>query len=86
MPNEPIYKTKDGQYVTQSQLIASGYSQDRITKGISNGILNQIGDTQTPTQSFKTKDGQSVTTADLLNSGYSQDRIDNGVHLSLIHI
>lgn len=34
-----IYKTKDGQVVTQEQLLYSGYSQDRIKKGIEKGIL-----------------------------------------------
>lgn len=79
MPNDPIYKTKDGQRVTKSQLMSSGYSDERIINGLGNGILSLIGDTETPAQLFRTKDGQSVTTEQLLNSGYSQDRIDKGV-------
>lgn len=81
---EPIYQTKDGQTVTQTQLTASGYGQDRIDAGVKNGILKQVGDTQNPTQTFKTKDGQQVTTQQLLQSGYTQDRIDAGVHNGIL--
>lgn len=34
-----VYKTKDGQIVTQEQLLYSGYSMDRIKRGIMKGIL-----------------------------------------------
>lgn len=76
---DPIYKTKDGQTVTKQQLINSGYSEDRIKKGLTGGILSLVGDTQSPDQSFITKDGQLVTHSQLLQSGYSQDRIDKGI-------
>ncbi len=81
---EPIYKTKDGQTVTHSQLLSSGYDKSRIDKGIGNGVLKIIGDTQHPDQQFKTKDGQTVTTSQLLSSGYEQDRIDKGVHNGIL--
>lgn len=81
---EPIYQSKDGQTVTHSQLLSSGYDEDRIKNGVSGGILTKVGDTQNPDQVFKTSDGQQVTTKDLLNSGYSQDRIDKGVHNGIL--
>jgi hypothetical protein len=77
---EPIYKTKDGQTVTKSQLVNSGYSEERINKGVSNKVLSLVGDTNHHEQKFTTKDGQTVTTRQLLDSGYSQDRIDKGIH------
>ena len=76
---EPIYKTKDGQIVTKSQLVNSGYTDDRINKGVGNKILSVIGDTNHPDQEFTTKDKQKVSTKDLLSSGYTQDRIDKGI-------
>ena len=80
MELEPIYKTKDGQKLTKSQLVNSGYTEDNINEGIGNKVLSLIGDTQSPDQQFKTKDGQVVTTKDLLESGYLQKNIDSGVH------
>jgi len=81
---EPIYKTKDGQTVTKSQLIDSGYSEDRINKGVSNKILSIVGDTKHPEQKFTTKDGQTLSSKQLLDSGYSQERIDKGVHNGIL--
>jgi len=82
--NEPIYKTSDGQTVTHTQLLASGYDEDRISKGLKNNVITKIGDTQDPNQTFQTKDGQKVTTQQLIQSGYTQDRIDKGVHNGIL--
>lgn len=81
---DPIYKDKKGQKVTKKQLLDSGYTEDRINKGIENGILTNIGDTDLPEQSYKTKDGQIVTTKQLIESGYSQDRINQGVYNGIL--
>lgn len=81
---DPIYETKDGQKVTKKQLLDSGYTEERISKGSENGILKLIGDTDLPDQSYKTTDGQIVTTKELLESGYSQDRINNGVYNGIL--
>jgi broad specificity phosphatase PhoE len=82
--SDPIYKTKDGQQVTHQQLLASGYDEDRISKGLGNGVLNKIGDTNAPGQMFKTNDGQSVSYEDLVGSGYSEDRINKGVQNGIL--
>jgi|GEM_PF-3236426 len=78
--NEPIYKTKSGQIVTQSQLISSKYTQDIIDRGVKDKALTLIGDTKYPDQEYKTSDNQIVSTKDLLASKYTQDVIDRGVH------
>lgn len=39
-----IYKTSDGQIVSHEDLIYSGYSEERINKGLQNGILKRIAD------------------------------------------
>jgi len=74
---EPIYKTSDGQIVTHSQLLQN-YDEGRIKKGLSNGILKQVGDTKDANQQYVVNGGELATTQDLLKT-YSQDKIDKGV-------
>lgn len=81
---DPIYKTKEGQQVTKKQLLASGYSEERISKGLANGILSQIGDTEARGQTFKTKDGQIVNYEQLIGSGYSEEKINKGIENGIL--
>ena len=77
--NEPIYKSKDGQIVTHSQLLHSGYDKKSIDEGLNSKILSVIGNTQNHDQEYKSKDGQIVNTKQLLESGYPQSSIDKGI-------
>jgi|GEM_PF-1960012 len=77
--NEPIYKSKDGQIITHSQLLSSGYKVNDINAGVTDKTLSLIGDTKDEDQEFQSKDGQKVNTKTLLSSGYSQKDIDGGI-------
>jgi hypothetical protein len=76
---EPIYKSKDGQIITKSQLASSGYSERDIEDGVGGKVLSLIGDTSNPEQEYITSDKQKYTTKDLLGSGYTQSDIDKGI-------
>lgn len=76
---DPIYKSKDGKILTKSQLLSSGYDEERIKTGLDKNLISVIGDTRDVNQQFKSEDGRIFTNKQLIDAGYTQDRIDNGI-------
>jgi len=81
---EPIYKHKDGRIFTKSQFLSEGVTEDRISTGLSKGLISQIGDTEDPEQQFKHKDGRIFSVKDFAGQGVGADRIANGLKMGLI--
>lgn len=67
---DTVYNTKDGQQVTKSELLYSGYTEPRISKGLENGILTILGGLAERKISVTFPDGANViiTEAELLTA------------------
>ena len=81
---DPIYKHKDGRYITKSKMLKDGFDDARIQKGIDGGFITLIGDTEDLTQQFKHKDGNIYTVQDMMNDGLTQERILKGIEIGAI--